>query len=460
MTKINRMQACLFWFVPALCFLFNPNITVIDPLPDFIGYIFLSFTLSKLGDLNDSLGEARKSFLRMALIDAGKLLAIFWIFGIEAAGERSSSFLLWSFVFAVLELIFLIPAYQKLFEGILQLGNFYENTSIFKKPKRARTDKSITERLQRLTVLFVGAKAVLSFLPELADLTNLSYDEQGSTVNLYQYIGTMRVLCFLPVLVLGIVWLVRMLRYVSLLRRDDVLMEGMNATYEKKVLPNEGRFIARSVGMASVALIMGAILTLDLRLDHINVLPDAFAFVGFLIFFLFLKKRTSLAKVLWTVALALYGTFCVASMIGQSLFFSNYTYGSLMRSDEALLAYVVLVAIEIGKAISFLLIGLCIARSFNATIVAHTGFVMGQHAHTEVIARHVESVQKELKKYVAYMLAAMVAYALSDVAFEIFNPNYGAMGTINVIVGLIWIVTVWKAQGEIVYAVKTKYMLE
>ena len=163
---------------------------------------------------------------------------------------------------------------------------------------------------------------------------------------------------------------------------------------------------------------------------------------------------------MWTVSLALYGIFCVLSLVGQALFFSQYTYGSLMRNDQALMAYIILVAVEVGKAVSFLLIGLCIARTLSSVIKQHTGFVMGQHAHAEVIARHVESVQKELKRYVVYLLVAMGLYALSDVAYEIFNPNYGVMGTVNVIFGLIWIATVWKAQSEIVYAVKTKYMLE
>ena len=36
------------------------------------------------------------------------------MFGIDALSERTSSLLLWSFVFAVLEAIFLIPAYVKL----------------------------------------------------------------------------------------------------------------------------------------------------------------------------------------------------------------------------------------------------------------------------------------------------------------------------------------------------------
>ena len=97
MTKKINIRRGLLWMIPAFCFLFNPNISVIDFLPDFIGYFFLCIGLSKMADLNEELYEARSAFLRMILIDAGKILAILWIFGMEASGERSSSFLLWGY---------------------------------------------------------------------------------------------------------------------------------------------------------------------------------------------------------------------------------------------------------------------------------------------------------------------------------------------------------------------------
>ena len=63
MKKTYSMKKSLFWLIPALCFLFNPNIAVIDVLPDFIGYIFLCLALSEIADLNDDLAEAKTAFL-------------------------------------------------------------------------------------------------------------------------------------------------------------------------------------------------------------------------------------------------------------------------------------------------------------------------------------------------------------------------------------------------------------
>ena len=56
--RLGRIAAGIF-------FLLNPNITVIDLLPDFIGCILIISGLGLLRDISDSLEEARKNFLRL-----------------------------------------------------------------------------------------------------------------------------------------------------------------------------------------------------------------------------------------------------------------------------------------------------------------------------------------------------------------------------------------------------------
>ena len=152
----------------AFLFLFNPNLTLIDPLPDFIGYILLCAGIYRLSDIHDRVGEAYKAFKKMIFIDAGKWIAVFWVFGMSVPSERNTSVLLWTFVFAALEFIFLVPAYIKLFDGLTQVGYLYPCKAVFgKNEKRSRAD-----RMRALTVVFVIVKAVLTTLPEFADLTN------------------------------------------------------------------------------------------------------------------------------------------------------------------------------------------------------------------------------------------------------------------------------------------------
>ena len=124
MKLLKKGKTCLglsFCF-PAAFFLFNPNISIIDIFPDFIGYFLLSLAFSKLGELNESVYAAVSAFRRMILVDLGKWAAIIWVFGLSVPDERNTSLLLWTFVFAVLEMVFAIPAFMKLFNGLTQIG--------------------------------------------------------------------------------------------------------------------------------------------------------------------------------------------------------------------------------------------------------------------------------------------------------------------------------------------------
>jgi hypothetical protein len=198
-------------FAIAFLFLFNPNIAIVDPLPDFFGYMIICFALSRLAFLNETLYDAKRAFERMVLIDAGKILAIFWIFGIEAISERNTSLLLWSFVFGVLESIFAIPAFIKLFDGFSALGDFHVNTSIHSKGRVCK--KSYTDFVKYFSVIFVVFKALLTCLPELTVLQTTTYDETSQFFSLYRYIAVIRGLCFVPVFIVGLIWLVTAVRY-------------------------------------------------------------------------------------------------------------------------------------------------------------------------------------------------------------------------------------------------------
>lgn len=454
------MKKGFLWIGLAFLFLFNPNITVFDFLPDFIGYALLIFGMSKIADLNDTLQEARKLFERMILIDAGKILAIFWIFGMQAAGERTSSMLLWSFVFGTLEMICLIPAYQKLFDGMIELGNFHDNTAVFFTGTR-KTGKSVTEKMKTFSVFFVVLKAVLCFLPEFADLTNTAYNEGSGVVDLYRYIGILRFMAFVPVLICGIVWLVRMLRYWKRIGRDTAFCTSLAHTYEEKVLPRKGLFVCRSVRSAFLAWTVAAILTLDVRLENFNFLPDIFAAIAFLIFFLQLKKHTDIKKISSFVSVGAYVIACVASLLMQTYFFRTYSYSSIMRNDRALLLYSIAVSIECVKTIAFVWTVCAAIREMRRVIVSHTGFVLGEaHVAPETAKRQIEAEHKDLKRYLVYVIVALAVYVVSDVCFEIFVLRVGFIGVINMVCGLIFVATAIKAQSEILEAVKTKYMLD
>ena len=204
-TKKNKKSARIPWGAIALAFvfIFNPNINIVDPLPDVFGHIILALSLVKLSMVCPALTDARRAFERMILIDGAKILALLWVFGIEATSERNSSLMLWSFVFGMLEIGFLAPAFVKLFDGLSELGDFHTNNSIHASKKK--NGQSYTDSLKKFSVFFIIFRAIMTVLPELTNLTTTSYNEHSLFFGMYRYIGVLRGICFVPVFVVGVI---------------------------------------------------------------------------------------------------------------------------------------------------------------------------------------------------------------------------------------------------------------
>ena len=342
------------WMLIAIGFIFlvNPNISIIDPLPDFIGYIIISIALSKLSLLSETLADAKKSFERMILIDGAKILAIIWVFGIDSSSERASSLLLWCFVFSVLEGIFLIPSCVKLFKGISDLGDYHENVSIHSQNGK----KSYTDRMKFFTLAFVVIKAIMTVLPEVSSLTNSSYDETASFVNMYRYIGIMRLLACVPVIIIGLAWICAILRYFKRIAKDVSLNTALENKYVTDVLPKKGAFVIRDVKIVSWLLVISAVLSLDFVIEGRNIIPDVFVLAALIPAFLFMCKNSRINKKGFFVSAAFYGVICVLAALLNYFYLENYTYNALDKDAYAFYLYMATVVCQALQGISFVIL--------------------------------------------------------------------------------------------------------
>ncbi len=444
----------------AFLFFLNPNLHVIDFLPDFFGYILLCRALSRLANLNELIDSAVALFRKMILVDAGKWLAILWIFGMSAAAERSSSMLLWSFVFSTVELIVLIPAYTKLFGGLTQLGYFYSDQEIFGTKNQGKK-KSRTDRIRNLTIGFVTMKSVLTVLPEFADLTNSSYNENASAVlNLHQYIGFLRVLAFIPILFVGLIWFFRITAYFRALRGDRALMEGLRNEYREKILPKVGMFVRRGFRLAEWLLIIAVILSVDFRIDQKNFIPDILSAIVFFAFFFVISKQVTIKKAAWLLPTFFYAFISIASTFAEWKFFDEYYYGAIWRSDKALAAYQTILVLDVLKSVLFLGVMLSATWAIFEVILKHTGYVLGRERVGEREEQMIADLQKELRSTVFLAMVFAVLYAISDVAYSFLVPEFGFMGAINLFFATLCVVFVIRSLSTIRQAVDTKYMLE
>ncbi len=463
----------------AFLFLFNPNFTVIDPLPDFLGYILLCMGIYRLSDIHEKIGDAYNAFKKMIFVDAGKWLAVLWVFGMSVPSERNSSLLLWTFVFSVLEIIFLISAYNKLFDGLIQVGYLYPCNAIFgKREKTSRTDK-----VRAFTIVFVISKAVLGFLPELTDLASSSYDETGSTIvnNLSDYKNFLRMIAFGFALIIGIAWIISIISYFRAIAKDRQFEEALSNKYISDILPKRGIFARRNLVTVISILAIAICLTVDFKVDSQNIFPDFLAAIMFTAALIFIQKIVDFKFKVWGITTIAYFLTSVASAVIEFKFFERYEYGDIIKSDEVKAFYVILTSVNVLKALCFFFLVFLICKALCKVVTEHTGYVVGRERIDESEKRLIAEAQKELKRGFIFTAVAAAVYAVSDICFDIFSPILALMPprlvkindnlfdigpsetlmvVINLILATVFIIMFFRALFALRHAVDTKYMLE
>ena len=95
--KMGKYMGLGFAAVSAI-FLFNPDVAIIDVLPDFIGYTLLTVALRFVRDISPHFENAWRKFRILAVMTVFKTLSLLWVFGgLTSAQERPMMMLLLSF---------------------------------------------------------------------------------------------------------------------------------------------------------------------------------------------------------------------------------------------------------------------------------------------------------------------------------------------------------------------------
>ena len=452
-------------FIIASIFLFNPHIAIFDFLPDFIGYIILSIALTKLAMINDHLYEAKRAFDRLIIIDIGKILAIFWVFGMTFGNEQNSSLLLWSFVFGVLEILFAISAFAKLFEGFSTLGDFHSNSSIH--GSKRRDGKSYTQRFKSLTSVLIVFKAVMAVLPELSVLETMTYDETSRFTYLYRYIGVMRGFCFIPVLIIGIVWLVCAIRYFSRIRSDKDFVISVDEEYSSKQISKSGMFVVRDVKIATLFLVLGSILSLDFIFENVNIIPDILVVPFFALSLFYFSKVSNFKKKFAIASVVIFSIVSILEQVLRFYFFEEFYYNAINKNGEAFYTYLFMVGTVAIKGILLVVVFVAISKAIKTVIKDHTGYVLGREIHSEVEQNQIAEMHKQLGKnfsrlsdFAAVCVLADLFASLYGAFYAFLDKNFGWMSLISVACTLLLVGMTVKAVSELREGVQTKYMLQ
>ena len=372
-----KTNAGIIGLIIGFVFLCNPEIAVFDIFPDFIGYAIILSSLSNLSDMFYQFDDAKRAFRNGMYISLLKLVSIFVIFGVFDYANRASGMLLFTFTFAILELIFLLPGYKKLFEGFLYSATRIDTHSIFlcgyndkehnknlEKCKAAgKTPITITTKAYRFAVLFVIIKNIFTLAPEL---TTLISDSK------YRFITLLRGFAAVISLVFGLVFIIRMTRYFLVLKRDVAYINGLREKYESEVMPKTHIFTSRKVRFSLSFAIAAVFLSVNIYNDEINLISGVIFFALALAFFCMTKGESKASKsgiIFSIIGIAISGAEWVMSII----FYTNHYVGEVSKFPHAYAEYYRMAAFSVAHTALYILTVALMLRTVYFICAKHTG---------------------------------------------------------------------------------------
>jgi len=269
---ISKSAAVIF----ALVTLFNPNVNLIDVLPDFIGYFILARVFERAADSAPYFEEAHASFVRLTWLSLAKIPGLFVIIFARSHNTNDNDIIsLMSLVFAIAEIILVVMAIKNIFDALFYLGERTDAVSLIRSDAKFSADA-----LRSFTYVFAVFKCIIYVLPEMLILTRTVENESGTASTLItgsNYYPFALISSLILGTIVGAVWLKRMICYVLSIKRegkfDEALLSLASANSESEYLVKIRR---RSLFRSFNLFILGAVLTFELGFDNfygINLLP-------------------------------------------------------------------------------------------------------------------------------------------------------------------------------------------
>ncbi len=356
-TKKRHTAPLIIFALICLC---NPNVNLFDLLPDFIGYFILAKVFCRAADAVPYFEEARSSFIKLAYVNLAKLLGIFAIGLVRSKNTADYDiYALLSLGFAILEIIFAIPAVTNIFKALNYLGQRSSAKSLIEQKGVISSDSLCT-----LSYVFVSLKCILYVLPELLRMTG-NLDGEDTLIHLY-YPGAV-VISLIFGFIVGIIWLVRMIKYVNRVHNEglfhsateDIASANSMETFERKVY-------IRSLKTTFMLFILASVFSIDLSFstfNDINLLPEFIFGIFFSFGLLMLCKNTNAEKKSLITTISLCSAFIVISVITYIFeinFLDNYGYNGLVKANakEAKNAFLLYEISAVAEMI--ILLSLCV----------------------------------------------------------------------------------------------------
>ena len=410
-----------------MIFLFNPMLSLLDVLPDFIGYLFIFIGIYKLADMTNKMNKIHRHILYIAGISILRLILSVFI----STDDKVLS-LIFVFVFAIIDAVFMISVFNKIFDGLDDLATRFPNDTVFAK---------LSETAKSLTSVFFIVRSLFTLIPEFRHLAMTDYEGEILSTEMLgraDYSYMLIVLNFVVVGVIGLAWLGITITYFNRIRKDSGFINALGDYYNTVILADTKRFLLRRIMLSVVFLMTGFVFLIDIFFTNVDALPD-FIGAGFILAAVMLLRKdkdNSLPVSVVSVTVA-YIPVSLAYWILRVLFAGNeYRVKQLLRT-EVLLQFIVLIALACVSALMLIFIFYNISKMFKRMISEMVGVEYEEH-FTKLIEQQNESIKKKNRAN-TIIFGVSIALAVSKViqtAAMILLPEYWM---IHFVIQIFWI---------------------
>lgn len=387
----------------SLIFLFNPNVNLIDVLPDFVAYLLLVLAIGALSNAVPYLAECKEATVKLLLVSVIKIPALAVMRANLISGKDIVP--LFTLVFAVLELILIYSAVSNGFKALGYIGERTDCSSVRDSFKVGIGGRSTPEGLRIMTLIFFASKATLNVIPELFLLTPEETELRKRLADAYP---TVLVISILAALVIGVIWLTHALSYVRAIKAGKDIGNAIESLRAKESPDRISEKERLKKLLASLTLLsVSSLLIFDITISDFggyNILPH---FIYGILLFCSVYNFSSDKRIKLSL-IASASAHAVCSLLSHFFtvrFFDTYSYADIEYSLSAQDAYLPI------KLFSVLELG-CILLLLSAAAVAAVGFIK---ENTDLSPNDPSYSRTNAKNHKAATLKTLSIFAISAI---------------------------------------------
>lgn len=450
--------------IAGLFFLFNPNVNLIDFLPDAIGFGLILYGITPFSHIQMRMADAARAIRLLTIVELVKLGSLY--FYSFFSGTEQLMILLIAMVFAGFEIFFVWQGFSNLFAGLEDFGNEEEQPRMFDKLKTVRV----------FTLVFLIAKSVFAFLPDLTLLDDARYGEvTGTGIASWQdYRTVFTVFAFVLIFVVGIVWLAMAVSFFRTVKKEKAMLAEINTRVAAYYSETQSLVYRHSI-LALSFLLYAFALCLELKIEGYSILPPMISAALFLVFFVMMRRFFRKEALIGVITSALYFVTSGISFVMLYLFADQYYledagfgFSETIIVDidgvfEIFDEYLTINLIVAFSQIVFFVMMLTVLRVMKKLIDEQAGLpesMVDDKDKTDAMRRHEENAEREAKKSLRRPLTALLIFAvltsLSCAVFPLLQVYFPSFFTIDLVIRIVFVAVAMAAVAKLRQGVKIR----